>query len=118
MPAMPCRRGAGEIHHGPWPAFIAVSPENSLTAAVRQSVVAFQADQFTDSHDGWTVTVVGHADQVVDPADIGKLRAIGLTSWTGSGGEQYLHTRRDRPDQPRRRNRLARDRDFRPCRDG
>ncbi len=73
--------------------FAAVSSDSVLPAAVHQSIVAFQADQFGEGPEHWAVTVVGHAQALSDPADIAKLRTMGLTSWTPSGRDQFLHVR-------------------------
>ncbi len=40
--------------------------------------LAFEAD---DVGSGWSVTAVGHARQVTDPADIDKLRTTGPRPW-------------------------------------
>jgi uncharacterized protein len=53
-----------------------------LIAAIRGAVVAFEADDVDpDAGSGWSVTVVGHARQVIDPADIDKLRTTGPHPW-------------------------------------
>lgn len=71
--------------------FAAVGSDSTVPAAVHQSVVAFQADRFDGGHDRWAVTVVGDLLAVSDPAEIVRLHALGLTSWTPSGGDQFLH---------------------------
>jgi nitroimidazol reductase NimA-like FMN-containing flavoprotein (pyridoxamine 5'-phosphate oxidase superfamily) len=73
--------------------FAAISQGSFLSAAIDQSIVAFQADQFGEGRDQcyWAVTVIGHAQTLSDPARINKLRANGLSSWTPGGCDQFLH---------------------------
>ena len=63
-----------------------------LAAAIRQAVVAFEVDDLDYVHrDGWSVTVVGTAREVTDPADVTRLRQIGLAAW--APGERELFVR-------------------------
>jgi hypothetical protein len=53
-----------------------------LTAAISGAIVAFQADDYNPSvGDGWSVTAVGQAREVTDPADIDQLRITGPHPW-------------------------------------
>ena len=53
-----------------------------LEAATRHTVVAFEADELDrDTHWGWSVTVVGTADEITDTADITTLTTLGLDPW-------------------------------------
>jgi uncharacterized protein len=66
---------AGEI-------VIRTAPSGKLLAAIRGAVVAFEADEYdTVTQSGWSVTAVGHAREVTDPADIGMLRTTGPRPW-------------------------------------
>lgn len=69
----------------------AVSRGHVLPAAIHQSVVAFQADEFGEGREHWAVTVVGNAETVNDPAEIAKFSTIGLRSWTPDGRDQFVH---------------------------
>jgi len=61
---------------------IRTAPSGKLMAAIRGAVVAFEADEYDPvSRTGWSVTAVGHAREVTDPADIGMLRASGPCPW-------------------------------------
>ena len=52
-----------------------------LAAATQHSVVAFEADRLdADQQAGWSVTAVGQSQEVTDPAEIGRLQKIGLSS--------------------------------------
>ena len=57
---------------------------SSLGAAVRNAVVALQADDINrDSRCGWSVTVTGRAYQVTDPAQLEQIDELPLVSWAG-----------------------------------
>jgi uncharacterized protein len=64
--------------------------DGKLAAAVRQAIVAFEADDLDVHRDGWTVTVVGAAQEVTDPVEVARLRQIGLASWLPGDGEQFV----------------------------
>jgi uncharacterized protein len=69
---------------------IRTAASGKLTAALDGTVVAFEADEFDSaSRTGWSVTAVGHAREVTDPADIDRLRAIGPLPWV-PGGRPYF----------------------------
>ncbi|MFD8500051.1 pyridoxamine 5'-phosphate oxidase family protein [Amycolatopsis sp. NPDC059657] len=54
--------------------------DSDVAKAVRDAVVAFQADDvLADLGGGWSVTVVGHATAVKDAAELAKL--AGLRPW-------------------------------------
>jgi hypothetical protein len=58
------------------------SPGAKLSMAAKGAVVAFQADHIdADEHTGWSVTVVGHAEQVRDEAELTRLRRLPLRPW-------------------------------------
>ncbi len=55
---------------------------SKLAAAVRHTVVAFEADELDYlTRTGWSVTVIGHSREVIDPAEVAMLRALPFTSW-------------------------------------
>lgn len=58
------------------------APGTKLDAALRQNVVAFEADCFTpDGSRGWSVLVRGVASEVDDPGVLAALRDLPLRSW-------------------------------------
>lgn len=62
----------------------------NLGAATRHTVVAFEADQLDPgTHSGWSVTIVGPADEITDAAEITALTALGLDPWA-SGQERHF----------------------------
>jgi nitroimidazol reductase NimA-like FMN-containing flavoprotein (pyridoxamine 5'-phosphate oxidase superfamily) len=66
-------------------------PGGQLAAAVRQAVVAFEADELDFARrDGWSVTIVGTAREVTDPADVARLRQIGLSPWAPGEREHFV----------------------------
>ena len=62
-----------------------------LAAATQHSVVAFEADSLdVDQRAGWSVTAIGQSQEVTDPAEIGQLQKIGLTSWASGVHEHFI----------------------------
>jgi uncharacterized protein len=71
---------------------IVISTDGSgkLAAATRHAVVAFEADCLEAQQAGWSVTAIGPSREVTDPEDIGRLRKIGLSSWTYGTRERFI----------------------------
>jgi hypothetical protein len=66
-------------------------PGGQLAAAVRQAVVAFEVDELDFARrDGWSVTIVGTAREVTDPADVARLGQIGLASWAPGERQHFV----------------------------
>jgi len=64
---------------------------SKLAAATRHSVVAFEADEFDpDLRTGWSVTAVGHAWAVEEPAEVARLAALPLTAWAPGDRDHYI----------------------------
>lgn len=62
-----------------------------LAAAARGAVVAFEADRLDQAHQaGWSVTAIGPSREVTDPAEIARLRTIGLSSWAPGEREHFI----------------------------
>ena len=67
------------------------SPSGKLAAAARGAVVAFEADCVDPAHRaGWSVTAIGPGREVTDPAEIARLRAIGLSAWAPGAREHFI----------------------------
>ncbi|MEV7013617.1 pyridoxamine 5'-phosphate oxidase family protein [Streptosporangium sp. NPDC051022] len=64
---------------------------SKLAAATRHTVVAFEVDDF-DPHarTGWSVTAVGRARAVSDPAEIARLSALPLTAWAPGERNHFI----------------------------
>ena len=61
---------------------VRTSASGKLAAAIRGAVVAFEADDYDPAtRTGWSVTVIGQASEVTDPARIERLRTVGPHSW-------------------------------------
>jgi uncharacterized protein len=61
---------------------IRVSDGSTLAAAARDAVVAFEVDDFdAEYHQGWSVVVVGHAQEVTDPDAYRRLAELPLRPW-------------------------------------
>jgi hypothetical protein len=53
--------------------------------------VAFEADELgVARRAGWSVTIVGTAREVTDPADVARLRQAGLGAWAPGEREQFV----------------------------
>jgi nitroimidazol reductase NimA-like FMN-containing flavoprotein (pyridoxamine 5'-phosphate oxidase superfamily) len=64
---------------------------SKLAAATRQAVVAFEADEFDpELRTGWSVTTVGHARAVRDPAELARLAALPLQPWAAGSSDHYI----------------------------
>jgi hypothetical protein len=64
--------------------------DGKLAAATRHTVVAFETDCLDAEQAGWSVTAIGPSREVTDPADIGRLQKIALSSWTQGTREQFI----------------------------
>jgi uncharacterized protein len=60
-------------------------------AAVADTVVAFEVDRIDEAtHTGWTVTLVGRSRPVTDPAELGRLAALGVAPWAPGLRDQCI----------------------------
>jgi nitroimidazol reductase NimA-like FMN-containing flavoprotein (pyridoxamine 5'-phosphate oxidase superfamily) len=72
------------------------APGSRLAAATRHAVVAFEVDHVEQwSHTGWSVLVVGSADEVTDPLELAALRSLPLKRWAAGGPETLIRVRGD-----------------------
>ena len=63
----------------------------ALAAAIRGSVVAFEADAFDlAGHTGWSVAVTGQAREETDPAELRRLAELPLHTWAPGPREHFL----------------------------
>jgi nitroimidazol reductase NimA-like FMN-containing flavoprotein (pyridoxamine 5'-phosphate oxidase superfamily) len=70
---------------------VRADPGSKLAAATRRAVVAFQADELDPvTRSGWSVTVVGRAEEVTDPAEIARLGKLGLEPWAPGAREHFI----------------------------
>jgi nitroimidazol reductase NimA-like FMN-containing flavoprotein (pyridoxamine 5'-phosphate oxidase superfamily) len=67
------------------------SAGTKLDAALRNSVVGFEVDDFDSrGRTGWSVLVTGHANEIVDAAERLAVAELGLRSWLPSGPERFV----------------------------
>ncbi|SPL98798.1 unnamed protein product [[Actinomadura] parvosata subsp. kistnae] len=53
--------------------------------------MAFEADEFDPGmRTGWSVTAVGHARAVTDPAEIVRLTELPLSPWAPGSRDHYI----------------------------
>jgi uncharacterized protein len=70
---------------------IRTSRSGKLAAAVRGAVVAFEVDQLNPGDEtGWSVTAIGRSREVSDPAEVERLRGIGLSTWAPGEREHFI----------------------------
>ena len=70
---------------------IRTDSDGKLAVATQHSVVAFEADRLDpDQQAGWSVTAIGRSGEVTDPAEIGQLQKMGLSSWVPGAREHFI----------------------------
>jgi nitroimidazol reductase NimA-like FMN-containing flavoprotein (pyridoxamine 5'-phosphate oxidase superfamily) len=73
---------------------IRVAGGAKLAAAAHNCIVAFQADELdADLREGWSVTVVGHANLVVDVAELVEMAGVWLQPWVQGRREYFVRIR-------------------------
>jgi nitroimidazol reductase NimA-like FMN-containing flavoprotein (pyridoxamine 5'-phosphate oxidase superfamily) len=74
------------------------APGEKLIAAALHRVVAFETDAFdVAARTGWSVDVVGPAEELVNPDDLERAEALGLDPWAGGAvRDRYVRIRADR----------------------
>jgi len=69
---------------------IRTAASRKLTAAINGAIVAFEADEYDPAtRTGWSVTAVGHAREISDPARAKRLHATGPRPWV-PGDKPYF----------------------------
>jgi nitroimidazol reductase NimA-like FMN-containing flavoprotein (pyridoxamine 5'-phosphate oxidase superfamily) len=72
------------------------APGEKLIAAALNRTVAFEVDEYDVSRrSGWSVNVVGSAEEVVDPEELTRVRALGLEPWAGEFRDRFVRIRAD-----------------------
>ncbi len=70
------------------------APGEKLIAAVLHRTVAFEVDAFdTDGHTGWSVNVVGPAEEIVHPDDLRRAHDLDLPAWAGEVRDRFVRIR-------------------------
>jgi len=64
---------------------------SKLSAAMRSTVVAFEADAFDqDERTGWSVTVIGRARLVDSPEEIHRLSGLPIQQWAPGPRDRFV----------------------------
>ena len=67
---------------------------SKLAAATRNAIVAFEIDEFDRrSQAGWSVTLVGRAQSVRDPAESARLAGLPLQTWAPGARDRFIRIR-------------------------
>jgi nitroimidazol reductase NimA-like FMN-containing flavoprotein (pyridoxamine 5'-phosphate oxidase superfamily) len=67
---------------------------SKLAAATRNAIVAFEIDEFDHlSQAGWSVTLVGRAQSVRDPAESDRLARLPLHTWAPGPRDRFIRIR-------------------------
>jgi nitroimidazol reductase NimA-like FMN-containing flavoprotein (pyridoxamine 5'-phosphate oxidase superfamily) len=62
-----------------------------LAAATRGAVVAFEADNVDMmTHSGWTVTIVGVSEAVIDGMELTRLKQVDLEPWAPGERDHFI----------------------------
>jgi nitroimidazol reductase NimA-like FMN-containing flavoprotein (pyridoxamine 5'-phosphate oxidase superfamily) len=72
------------------------APGEKLIAAVLNRTVAFEVDEFdVSARCGWSVNVVGAAEEVVGTEELTRVRMLGLEPWAGEFRDRFVRIRAD-----------------------
>jgi nitroimidazol reductase NimA-like FMN-containing flavoprotein (pyridoxamine 5'-phosphate oxidase superfamily) len=70
------------------------APGEKLVAAALHRTVAFETDAFdVNARTGWSVDVVGTAEELVRPDELQRAEALGLEPWAGAPRDRYVRIR-------------------------
>lgn len=65
-----------------------------LADALHSAIVAFEVDDFDAmAETGWSVTVVGHAESVLDPREAARLARLPLRAWAPGKPDRFIRIR-------------------------
>jgi len=65
-----------------------------LIAAALHRTVAFEVGAFdVDARRGWSVDVVGEAEEILHPDERARAEALGLKPWAGAADDRYVRIR-------------------------
>jgi len=70
------------------------APGEKLIAAALNRALVFEVDEFdVASRSGWSVNVVGAAQEIDDPGERSRAGALGLEPWAGEVRDRYVRIR-------------------------
>jgi nitroimidazol reductase NimA-like FMN-containing flavoprotein (pyridoxamine 5'-phosphate oxidase superfamily) len=88
--AMPAIQPVPFVLHGQ-AIVLRASSSGMLSAAARDSVVAFEAGSFSqDLREGWSVRVIGRATEISAVEELAEIEALPLLGWAPSPEDHYL----------------------------
>jgi len=65
-----------------------------LWSAMQRAVVAFETDRLDEAdRSGWSVTVVGRAEEVTDAGEVNALREVALDPWAPGERDHFIRVR-------------------------
>jgi nitroimidazol reductase NimA-like FMN-containing flavoprotein (pyridoxamine 5'-phosphate oxidase superfamily) len=68
-----------------------------LDAAVRNAVVAFEVDEVdVEARVGWSVLVIGHAEEIVDAGEKARAAALGIDPWVDGSATRFVRIHAER----------------------
>lgn len=70
------------------------APGEKLIAAALHREVVFEIDDFDiTARSGWSVNVLGTAEEIVHPDELARANALGLDPWAGEVRDRYVRIR-------------------------
>jgi nitroimidazol reductase NimA-like FMN-containing flavoprotein (pyridoxamine 5'-phosphate oxidase superfamily) len=70
------------------------APGEKLIAAALNRTVAFEIDEFdVSARTGWSVLVVGTAEEIVNAEELRRVRELDLEAWVGEVRDRYVRVR-------------------------
>lgn len=64
---------------------------SKLSAAARNAVVAFEVDHFdAELNTGWSISILGHATELTDDAELALVRELGLRMWAPQQPDHFI----------------------------
>jgi len=70
------------------------APGEKLVAAALNRELVFEVDDFdVDSRSGWSINVLGAAEEIEEPAELARAIALGLEPWAGEVRDRYVRIR-------------------------
>jgi nitroimidazol reductase NimA-like FMN-containing flavoprotein (pyridoxamine 5'-phosphate oxidase superfamily) len=67
------------------------APGEKLMAAALNRELVFEVDDFdVDSRSGWSVNVLGAAEEIEEPAELARATGLGLEPWAGEVRDRYV----------------------------
>jgi nitroimidazol reductase NimA-like FMN-containing flavoprotein (pyridoxamine 5'-phosphate oxidase superfamily) len=97
------RVGVGGARPGVFPVLFALldadvvfrtAPGEKLIAAALNRELVFEVDDFdVETRSGWSVNVLGAAEEIEEPDELARATALGLEPWAGEVRDRYVRIR-------------------------